>query len=305
MRILSISGDRHILEPGTDAHARHKTMRERVEQLDVFAWPQLHTVRQVLRAARERAYTIVTAQDPFWRGALAWMVARRHKLALNVQVHTDLSAHAWWRRVLARRVLRRADSVRTVSEKIQAQVLSTGTKARVHVLPIYVDLERFRRVERLPHDRPTILWVGRFEDEKDPLRAVAVLREVRAKGVDAVLVMLGAGRLEKVLRKAAKGLPVEFPGWQPAEQYLPFADVVLSTSRHESWGASIIEALAAGVPVVAPDVGVAREAGAIIADRGDLASAVRTVLRDRPHAMLKIAFLDREAWAAKWNDTLL
>lgn len=305
MKILSISGDRHVVQEGTDAHTRHAAMRERVEALDVFVWPQLHSWWSVFRAARTRAYTLVTAQDPFWRGLLAWVVSRAHNLPLNVQVHTDLSAHTWWRRLMARLVLRRADSVRVVSEKIKKQVAATGTKARTHVLPIYLDLERFRKVERLPHDRPAILWVGRFEAEKDPLSAIEVLREVRAQGVDAVLIMLGAGRLEKALRKAAKDLPVEFAGWQPPEQYLPVADVVLSTSRHESWGASIIEALAAGVPVVAPDVGIARDAGAVVVDRAHQASAVARVLKEQSRGELALSFLDRDAWVERWKETLV
>lgn len=62
--------------------------------------------------------------------------------------------------------------------------------------------------------------------------------------------------------------------------FLETADVVLCTSLYESWGASIVEALAAGVPVVAPDVGVAKEAGATVVPRAQLAEAVVRVLEE-------------------------
>jgi len=184
------------------------------------------------------------------------------------------------------------------------QVSTVGRRAKIHVLPLYVDLSRFQNLECIPHERPAILWIGRFESEKDPLRAIEVLKTVRARGVDAVLIMLGAGKLEAALRKEAKQLPVEFPGWQPPEAYLKVADVVLCTSPHESWGASIIEALAAGVPVVAPDVGIAKEAGAIVVSRSGLAEGVLKVLQDKPSGNLQIAFLDKEEWGRRWKDSL-
>lgn len=305
MKILSISGDKNALQPGTDAHARQEAMRRSVDALDVFVWPQMHSVRDIVKAVRGKTYDVITAQDPFWRGALAGLIARTRGLRFNVQLHADLQAQSWFKRLLGAGVLRRAHSVRAVSEQVAVQVRGTGTKAKVHVLPIYVDIERFTHVARIPHDREIVLWVGRFEKEKDPLAAVAVLKQLRKDGHDVALIMLGAGRLEKELHAAAQGLPIEFPGWKEPEDYLALADVVLCTSRAESWGASIIEALAAGVPVVSPDVGIAREAGAIIADRAHLAEAVGRVLRERPQGDLKIAFLGRDAWVQRWKEALV
>ena len=118
--------------------------------------------------------------------------------------------------------------------------------------------------------------------------------------------MLGKGTLEPALHVHAKGLPVEFPGWRSdPKPYLSVADVVLCTSRHESFGASIIEALAAGVPVVAPDVGIAREAGAIVVPREKLAETVIEVLRTRAQGELKLKLFSKEEWAAVWKSSLL
>ncbi|MFA7302340.1 MAG: glycosyltransferase [Candidatus Paceibacterota bacterium] len=304
MNVLSISGDVHAVTEGSEAHTRMHLLRSMVDAFDVFVWPQKHSVRDLVRAVRKKTYHVVTTQDPFWRGLVAWLLARTYGARLNVQVHADLSGSSRLRRVVSGFVLRRADSIRVVSSTVHAQVERLGASAPVHVLPMYLDLARFRNVERVAHTRPTILWIGRFELEKDPMRAIQVLKEVRAKGDDVVLVMLGAGRLESALRKAAKNLPVEFPGWHPPEAYLAVADVVLSTSEHESWGASIIEALAAGVPVVAPDVGVAKEAGAVVVSRKDLARAVHDVLREKATGTLRLSFLSREDWARRWKESL-
>lgn len=293
MKVLVITGDRRF-GPG---HSRYELQRSAVKRLAVLYWGRGNLWPGTL----QEHFDVVTAQDPFWRGAVGWLIARRIGAKFNVQVHTDLSAQSFLRHALAQAVLRHADSVRVVSLKIKDQVIKMGISAPISILPIYIETERFRAVRREPSQQKAILWFGRFEEEKDPLLALEVLKQVpRAR-----LTMLGAGSLEKELKAKAKDLPIEFPGWQDPLPYLAQAEVVLCTSKHESYGASIIEALAAGVPVVAPDVGVAREAGAIVVAREKLAGAVIETLQSSPRAELKLTLLSKDAWAAHWRKTLI
>ena len=305
MKVLMISGDKNILTQWSDAYARLELQRSQVDRLDVFVWPQIRTWREILSATRANHYDVVTAQDPFWRGLLAWCIARRTGAKLNLQVHADLSAQTWVKRLLARFTLRRADSVRVVSEKIKKQVQGVNDTSSVKILPIYVDITRFKNLTPIPHQQKTVLWIGRFETEKDPLSVIRVLEEVRSGGVDAKLIMLGAGYLEKKLHRIAKTLPIDLPGWQDPVPYLQIADVVLSTSKHESWGAIIVEALAAGVPVVAPDIGIAKEAGAIVVPRSDLGKAVIDVLNSGQRGVLNMSIPNAEEWAKLWRETLI
>ncbi len=299
-----ITGDHKLLEEGSLPHARLQLQRAQVDALAVVymgrgaLWPTVS----------KGAYDVVTVQDPFWRGVYAWRVARSNQARLNVQVHTDLSAQSFLRRCLARFVLRRADSVRVVSQKIQTQVAEMVPRAKVSVLPIYVDVSRFAGLVHVPHPRfkKTLVWIGRFESEKDPQLALSILEAVRRGGIDAGLIMLGAGSKDAAVRARAAGMQpyVELPGWQDPAPYLAQADVVLSTSRHESYGASMLEALAAGVPVVAPDVGIAREAGATVAERSDLAGAVTQVLQNGRRGKLAISLLTKEEWTTRWRESL-
>jgi glycosyltransferase involved in cell wall biosynthesis len=304
MKVLMISGDKNLLDPLSSAGKRLALQRAQVDKLDVFVWPQVHSLRSIIKAAYRERYDSVTAQDPFWRGHLAWHVARMTHARLNMQVHTDLQAESWIRRTWAYMQLRHADSVRVVSQGLKRDI-----EQRVHVpgfvLPVYIDVTRFKNIQRQPHEQKTILWIGRFEPEKDPQRAVKVLRDVRGKGIDAKLVMLGAGSLENKLHQEAAGLPVEFPGWGDTLQYLATADVVLCTSLRESWGASIVEALASGVPVVAPDVGVAREAGATIVEREQAAERVVETLKEGMQGTLLLELPNAEEWAKRWRETLV
>lgn len=294
-----------MLVPGTEAHRRFALQRREVEQLNLFVWPQVHSGWQIYRAARANRYDVITVQDPFWRGLLALKIAWLTSTKLNVQVHTDLSAQPFFRHVLAQIVLRHADSMRVVSEKIRAQVGFMRTRASIHVLPVYVGISRFQNLARQSHAPKTILWIGRLEHEKDPLAAIRVLQEVRKKGVDAKLIMLGTGSLMPEIHQASQGLPIELPGWQDPRPYLERADVVLSTSKYESWGASIVEALAAGVPVVAPDVGIAKEAGAIVVPRSEFASAVVDILQTGKRGVLRLSLPTAEEWAKHWKETLV
>ena len=62
--------------------------------------------------------------------------------------------------------------------------------------------------------------------------------------------------------------------------------------------------LAAGVPVVAPDVGVAREAGAVVVPRESLADAVIDILKSDKKGELKLTLLSEQAWANAWRASL-
>jgi glycosyltransferase involved in cell wall biosynthesis len=304
MKVLMITGDKNVLVPGTNAYNRLELQRSAVDELVVMFWGH----GSIFPRLPHGHFDIVTVQDPFWRGLFAWFIACKLRARFNVQVHTDLDAQPLVRHVLSQIVLLHAEAVRVVSEKIKNQVIRIGVRAPVHVLPIYVDISTFGGLVHKPHPHfnKTILWYGRFEDEKDPLYALEVLKQVHAQNPDAGLIMLGKGSLEKDLHRAAAELGswVEFVPWQDPKSYLQMADVVLCTSKHESFGASIVEALAAGIPVAAPDVGIAREAGAIVTARNDLATKVIEVLQDGARGKLQIQLKSKEDWVRAWRETL-
>src|SRR5688572_15410509 len=102
MRVLMITGDRRLLTPGTSAYERLELQKMAVDMLTVVFWGK----GDFFRALRIRQhFDVVTAQDPFWRGLVAWCIARRVGAKLNLQVHTDLSMQSWLHRALARFLL--------------------------------------------------------------------------------------------------------------------------------------------------------------------------------------------------------
>lgn len=298
MNILVITGDKSFV-PG---HPRFDLQAKHVEKLSVIFWGR----GSLLPKIPEEKFDVVTSQDPFWRGLFAWFIARRMGVKFNVQVHTDLSVQSFFYRLLAGFILRRADSIRVVSEKIKKQVESLGVKKKISVLPVFVDLSKFRSIVRRKQSVPTILWFGRFEQEKNPLEAISVLEHVRASGINAQLVMLGEGSMTSEVKKRANNPSIiNILTWQNPTIHFETADVVLCTSWYEGWGASIIEALAARIPVAAPDVGVAKEAGAHVVLRSKLADAVIDILKSGEKGELQLQLIeDPEKWAEAWKKTL-
>ncbi|MDP2705046.1 MAG: glycosyltransferase [Patescibacteria group bacterium] len=303
MKVLVITGDKNFA-PG---HPRFDLQAKSVEKLSTVFWGN----GSIWPKIPEGKFDVVTSQDPFWRGLFSWLIARRINARFNVQVHADLSSQSFLKNLIARFVLKHADSIRAVSQRIKEQVEDTGTTKPIFVLPVYVNWEHFQKVSqnyinrRISDPLPTLLWLGRFEGEKDPLFALSVFRRVYKEVPNAKLIMLGSGSLEKILRKEAKGLPVEFPGWCDPTPYLLETRIVFSTSHAESWGMSIVEALSIGVPVISPDVGIAREAGAIVVPREKLAETIIDTLSSNAHGKLTLQLLSKEEWAEAWKKTLI
>lgn len=130
-----------------------------------------------------------------------------------------------------------------------------------------------------------LLWVGRLVPQKDPLLAVAAAREAGLR-----LTLLGEGPLREEARRAG-GDGVVLEPFTPAPWALYRRHrALLLTSRYEPFGNVIIEALAAGTPVVAADCDFGpREVLAGVAcsrvvarDPGALARALREVAAAPP-----------------------
>ncbi len=104
------------------------------------------------------------------------------------------------------------------------------------------------------HDSPCIGYLGRVVAVKDPELWLAVFRTVLARR-PVRGVIAGDGPLRADLAAASADLPIEWVGFQPAATVLARLDVLLMTSRNEGQPLVAIEAVGAGVPVVAPLVG--------------------------------------------------
>lgn len=313
LRVLQIGADRSkrgILYPGTPAFARQQAYAATFGRLDIIGFSKssdgavtyaddhltvtptnssslLSYGKDAIRIAKTLPKpSLVSAQDPFETGLAAWRIARRLKIPLHVQIHTDFLSPEYAsslknriRILLAGYVLRRASAIRVVSERIRRSVEETyHVSVPITVLPIFVDVQKIRTmredpqlIERFSRFKTKLLFVGRLEPEKNAELAVRSFAEAAPK--DACLIIVGEGsergRLEQLVRQLAMSERILFEGEREAGPYYRIADLVLMPSRYEGYGLVIVEALAAGKPVLSTDVGVAREMGAIVSNEKD------------------------------------
>lgn len=172
---------------------------------------------------------------------------------------------------MERYLARRTDALIAVSEEVRDSLLDLGigTSDRFHVIPLGFKLDQFLDIEGsrggfrkelgLALDTPLVAVLGRVTAIKDHatlIRAIAELPDVN-------LAILGDGDLRSQTEALVLTLGIKdrthFVGWRTdVAAALADVDVVALTSRNEGTPVSLIEASAAGCPVVATDVGGVR-----------------------------------------------
>jgi phosphatidylinositol alpha-mannosyltransferase len=132
------------------------------------------------------------------------------------------------------------------------------------VIPNGVDAERFRRsvpLSRWQDGTRNILFVGRFEPRKGLLDLLKAYRILRKTGCECRLLVVGGGPQEREARRyvaTRRLVGVEFLGRVSDDektQLFRTADVFVSPATgRESFGIVLLEAMAAGAPIVASDI---------------------------------------------------
>jgi glycosyltransferase involved in cell wall biosynthesis len=159
-----------------------------------------------------------------------------------------------------------------------------------HVVALGIDLDRFEGARpALRSDRPLVGNVARLAPQKDHATLIEAARLVP----EAQFVVAGDGELHEELERQAKGTSVRFLGARhDVPDVLASLAVFAFPSLFEGLCLAVIEAQAAGVPVVATPVGGIRETvvdgetGLLVPTRNPeaLAAAIRRLLEDRPAA---------------------
>jgi glycosyltransferase involved in cell wall biosynthesis len=170
-----------------------------------------------------------------------------------------------------RGLARITDALVAVSPAVRDELLDLGigTPATWHVIPLGLDLEPLltstirrpqgRSTLGLPAKGPLVGIVGRLVPIKDHRTFVRAAAIVARDHPDATFVVAGDGPDRSSIESSARQLlgdRVVFLGW--VDDLVPLyaaLDVVVVTSRNEGTPVALIEAMAAGRPVVATRVG--------------------------------------------------
>jgi glycosyltransferase involved in cell wall biosynthesis len=175
---------------------------------------------------------------------------------------------------VARTVIERAAHTVPLSEVEAALVRSNFPRAagRVRVMPVGADVAAIQAAMPLPCPGDVVLAVGRLERREGVERTIAAMASLERR---FRLVIVGGGPAERWLRGYADDLRVSprvyFTG--PVEgahlyRWLRTARVLVTLSELEPSGLRVLEALSAGVSVVASDLPLHRETASITARAG-------------------------------------
>ena len=294
----------------------------------VEAWSDEHPFAGPLRRANIDILPVVVPARAYWR---EWSVLGRvlREVAPDVVhthgYHTDVIAGALarragiatvstshgftrgeWRNRMYERIdrfaLRSFDAIAAVSQPLADELTRSGVSAdRIDVVPnawsqVSTPLDRAtaRRELGVDPDRLTIGWVGRMTHEKGLDIFVDALGQVGDLPMGVCIVGDGPERAPQTARASALAIGdrVRWAGLvREAGRYFLAFDALVLSSRTEGAPMVILEAMSAGVPLVAPAVGgiphllTPREALLVPPERPDaLAAAIRSVVEDRTAA---------------------
>ncbi|MEV4659322.1 glycosyltransferase family 1 protein [Micromonospora sp. NPDC049301] len=271
---------------------------------------------------------VVHLASPFILGARAATLASRHRLPTVAVYQTDVAAYArayrvgWgeaaaWRRL--REIHNSAQRTLAPSTRAAADLIANGVQ-RIWLWRRGVDAVRFDPAKRCaalrqrlaPGGELLIGYVGRLAPEK---RVELLAATSRLPGVRVVVAGDGPAR-----RQLARALPgVDFLGVQHGEDLARLyasLDLFVHTGPHETFGQTLQEALASGVPVVAPasggpvdlvDPGVTgllvppNDGDALAAGVADLAGDAD---RRRTYGLAARAAVRRRTWAAVGDELI-
>lgn len=204
-------------------------------------------------------------------------------------------------------------TIRTAVSDAARELISRYIPGDYALTPNGVDTRRFATAEPLfdRTDRPRVLFLSRIERRKGV--EVLIQAMTRLRDLDVELVVGGSGPEERSARALAERLqvPATFLGRVPDEdvpRLYRSADVYCAPGLGgESFGIVLVEAMAAGTPVVCSDLPGFRAVGGGAAElvppgeAGPLADALRKVLTDPSHAERMRKMSSRMASAYDWS----
>lgn len=301
-----------------------RTLRPRFTSTPLIGWRSNpakveHALLRAMGKLRAEGFIpdVIDAEFFFPDGVAAARLGRKIGVPVSIKARGS-DIHYWGGKAKARKEILEAAAaaggVLAVSEALKTDMAALGMrrdKIKVHYTG--VDLDRFR-----PQDR----WEAKAKFGITGLLAVSVGNLVKLKGheIAAVaigkmkgmtLIIAGAGEDEAWIRRQAMAAEepqrIRFIGAVPHHQMpdlLAAADVLVHASEREGLANVWVEALACGTPVIASDVGSAREvidrpaAGSIVSERsaGAFAGAVGRFLSAEPDPAAARAAAERFSW---------
>lgn len=244
-------------------------------------------LRRLSQTLQEQHFDLIHVQTPFAAHYSGLKLAKQHRIPCIATYHTHFEEYfhhylPLMPRPVARGVTRRLarsqcnalDAVIVPSTAMKNALHDYGVTRPMHVLPTGIPLAQFsaeaendfRQRHHLPQERPLALFVGRVAHEKNLHFLLEAMQHALTLNPALALVIAGEGPALNSLKKAVVQLGIAgdvfFLGYLDRKQELPrcyvAADLFVFASLTETQGLVLLEAMAAGLPVLGiPAMGAA------------------------------------------------
>jgi glycosyltransferase involved in cell wall biosynthesis len=236
--------------------------------------------RAYLRRVREDGIDVLHMTTPGPLGLTAAWIAKKTGLPMVGSFHTDLAAYTemlsgsprlgYWMREYMRWLYGKCRRVLVPSAATEALLVAAKSRPdRIQIWARGVDTtlfspakrsERLREQWRVSDRRPALLYVGRLSSEKGLALMPELSRRLRARGLEHRLIFTGEGPMQRELAaQCPEALFTGALGRDAVAEAFASSDVFVFPSRTDTAGNVVLEAQAAGVPVVVSDQGGPKE----------------------------------------------
>ena len=258
---------------------------------------------EVLRTIRAIRPDVIHACQTNFNGTYGAFIAKILGIKIIIHEHGKFYDLPMWHKVLfAKPALQNADYLLAPSKGL-AHEMEELAKREVRVIPNAVDLEDYigltkrkaRKGLGISEKKRIVLFVGRLTPVKSLDTLILAISIVDREVENVELVLVGEGKSKKYLQNlvSEKNLEqvVTFVGnvkHSLIPTYMAMCDVFVLPSERESFGIVLLEAMAAGKPCVASDVGGVPEIiedtknGILITpgNENELADAIKRILEE-------------------------
>ncbi len=244
--------------------------QETITRFELHRSPHLsdiQVIRRLRRIVRQEKCAVILHAHSTKAGLVAWAVRGRTACRIfTPHAYPCMDPGRSRRQVPLLRCVEKLfskpfEGIIAVSEDEQKYTATLGIcPDRIHQISNGVDADSVRRqavAGYVPRrgKGPVLGFLGRLVEQKNPTLFVETLADMVQRGHDATALVVGDGPLRATMQQAAESLGVNgrirWMGAVPGLPQLQNMDVMLHTSISESLPYSLLEAVAAGVPVVA------------------------------------------------------
>lgn len=296
---------------------------------------QLGPLKRLRRQLSQQRFDIVHIQTPFVAHYQGVAIARELGVPVIETYHTYFEEYLYHYVPLSPRGLMRFLARRfTVSQcnALNALVVPSiamktalekyGVRTPMHIIPTGLDMKRFnggdgarfREKLGIAPDQPTLVHVGRIAHEKNIEFLFRMLMRVRAMIPNVVMIVAGEGpalrHCRNVVREAGLEPNVRFVGYLNRDRELldcyRAGDLFVFSSKTETQGLVLLEAMALGVPVVSlahmgtVDI-LQPQRGCVIAPENEEAFATQVVTLLKDDARRRHMATEAVAYASTWS----